>query len=112
MTQKNEVQVVIGGKVLTMSGTEDEMQIQRVASCVNRMIKKLEGTEVYHNLPTDMKPLLIELNIAEELISTQERVAELEEDLQQKENELSEVRQTLVDAQLKLERLENNRRSR
>ncbi len=112
MTQKNEVQVVIGGKVLTMSGTEDEMQIQRVASCVNRMIKKLEGTEVYHSLPTDMKPLLIELNIAEELIRTQERVTELEEDLHQKENELSEVKQTLVDAQLKLERMENNRRSR
>ncbi len=109
MTQKNEVQVVIGGKVLTMSGTEDELQIQRVASCVNRMIKKLEGTEVYHNLSTDMKPLLIELNIAEELIRSQERVDELEADLQMKENELSELKQTLVDAQLKLERLEGRR---
>ncbi len=109
MTQKNEVQVVIGGKVLTMSGTEDEMQIQRVASCVNRMIKKLEGTEVYHSLPTDMKPLLIELNIAEELIRTQERCDELEADLQMKENELSELKQTLVDAQLRLERIEGKR---
>ncbi len=109
MTQKNEVEVVIDGKVLKMSGTEDEMQIQRVASCVNRMIKKLEGTEVYHGLPTDMKPLLIELNIAEELIRSQERVKELESDLQLKENELSEVKQSLVDAQLKLERLEGRR---
>ncbi len=109
MTQKNEVQVVIDGKVLTMSGTEDEMQIQRVASCVNRMIKKLEGTEVYHSLPTDMKPLLIELNIAEELIRAQERADELEADLQIKENELSELKQTLVDAQLRLERLEGKR---
>ncbi len=109
MAQKNEVQVVIGGKVLTMSGTEDEMQIQRVASCVNRMIKKLEGTEVYHGLPTDLKPLLIELNIAEELIRSQERVDELMADLQMKENELAELKQTLVDAELKLERLEGRR---
>ncbi len=109
MTQKNEVQVVIGGKVLTMSGTEDEMQIQRVASCVNRMIKKLEGTEVYRGLPTDLKPLLIEINIAEELIRCQEQVKQLETDLQSRENELAELKQTLVDAQLRLERLEGKR---
>ncbi len=109
MIQKNEVQVVIDGKVLTMSGEEDEMQIQRVASCVNRMIKKLEGTEVYHSLPTDLKPLLIELNIAEELIQTQERVSQLENDAQEKEAELSKLRQSLVEAELKLERLEGKR---
>ncbi len=110
MTQKNEVQVVIDGKVLTMSGEDDEMQIQRVASCVNRMIKKLEGTEMYHSLSTDLKPLLIELNIADELIRTQERVRELEQEAQDKENELSKLRQTLVDTQLRLERLEGRRR--
>ncbi len=109
MIQKNEVQVVIDGKVLTMSGEEDEMQIQRVASCVNRMIKKLEGTEVYHSLPTDLKPLLIELNIAEELIQAQERVSQLENDAQAKEAELSKLRQSLVETQLKLERLEGKR---
>ncbi len=109
MTQKNEVQVVVGGKVLTMSGTEDEMQIQKVASCVNRMIKKLEGTDVYHGLPTDLKPILIELNIADELIRAQEKVKRLESDLQLRENELSELKQTLVDTQLKLERLEGKR---
>ncbi len=86
------------------------MQIQRVASCVNRMIKKLEGTEMYHSLPTDLKPLLIELNIAEELIRTQERVEELEEDLQFKENELAGVKQTLAETELMLERLEGKRR--
>ncbi len=106
MEQNNEVQVVIGGKVLTMSGSEDEMQIQRVAACVNRMIKKLEGTEVYHSLPADIKPLLIELNIAEELIRVQEREKELENDLQLRDNELAELKQTLADTQLALERLE------
>ncbi len=109
MTQKNEVQVVIDGKVLTMSGEEDEMYIQRVASCVNRMIRKLEGTEVYHSLPTDLKPLLIELNIAEELIRAEERVEQLEKDAQAKENELSRLKQTLVETQLRLERLEGKR---
>ncbi len=110
MNPKNEVQVVIDGKVLTMTGTEDEMQIQRVASCVNRMIKKLEGTEMYHDLPTDLKPLLIELNIAEELIRTQERVDELEEDLQFKENEIAGLKQSLAETELMLERLEGKNR--
>ncbi len=101
-----KIQVVIGGKVLTMSGAEDEMHIQKVASCVNRMIRKMEGTEAYHALPTDLKPLLIEINIADELIEAQEKAASLEDDLQLLENQLSEVKQQLVDAQLRLERYE------
>ncbi len=110
MNEKNEVQVVIGGKVLTMSGAEDELHIQKVASCVNRMIRKMEGTEAYHALPTDMKPLLIELNIAEELIQSQEKADQLADDLQLLENELSEVKQKLVDAELRLERYEGKRK--
>ena len=42
MTKKSMVQVVIGGKVLTMGGYDDETHIQRIASCVNRVLRQME----------------------------------------------------------------------
>ncbi|MCD7865176.1 MAG: cell division protein ZapA [Clostridiales bacterium] len=110
MAQNNTIEVVIGGKALAMSGAEDEVLIQRMASYVNNMIRKLENMQVYRLLPPDLKPILIELNIAEELIQAQETIQQLETDLKMKENELSEVKQSLVEAQLKLERSEGKKR--
>ncbi|MCD7920925.1 MAG: cell division protein ZapA [Clostridiales bacterium] len=110
MSQNNTIEVVIGGKVLAMSGAEDEEVIHRMASYVNGMIRRLESTQVYRSLPTDLKPILIELNIAEELMQAQETIRQLEADLRMKENELSEVKQSLVEAQLKLEHSEGKKR--
>lgn len=110
MTQKHRVQVVIGGKVLTMGGSDDEIHIQKVASCVNKKIQELEVTEGYRALPMDLKPILIELNIADELVQAQNTIQQLENDLQLKENELAELKQTLVEAQMKLEKLEGKKK--
>ncbi|MCD8046869.1 MAG: cell division protein ZapA [Clostridiales bacterium] len=110
MTKTHMVQVVVGGKILTMGGSGDEVHIQKVASCVNRMIQQLEDTEAYRALPADLKPVLIELNIADELIAAQDAITQLETDLQLKENELAKVKQSLVDTQMQLERAEGRRK--
>ncbi len=107
---ENKVQVVVGGKVLTVWGSKDEVTMQQVASCVNKMTARLEATQSFRHLPTDLRPLLIELNLAEELIGAQETVTQLEMDLQLMENELARVRQELVEAELRLERLEGKKR--
>ncbi len=110
MTEKSRVQVVIGGKVLTMGGYEDEVHIQKVASYVNRTIQELEGTESYRGLPSDLKPVLIEINIADELVKARDYAKQLEADLRLKENELAEVKHDLIEAQMKLEKLEGNKK--
>ncbi len=107
---ENKVQVVVGGKVLTVWGSKDEVTMQQVASCVNKMTARLEATQSFRHLPTDLRPLLIELNLAEELIAERETSARLKEDLQEKENELARVKQELVEAELRLERLEGKKR--
>ncbi len=109
MTKTHVVQVVIGGRVLAMSGPEDELHIQKVAACVNRKLQELEGTESYRALPADLKPVLVELNLADDLIRARESAELLESDLQLKENELAEVKQMLVETQMKQESLEEER---
>ncbi|MCD8231649.1 MAG: cell division protein ZapA [Clostridiales bacterium] len=110
MTKTHLVQVVVGGKILTMGGSDDEVHIQKVASYVNHMIQSMEETDAYKALPTDLKPILIELNIADELIAAQDTIEQLKNDLRLKENELAELKQTLVDTELKLERLEGRKK--
>ncbi len=106
MAQNDMTEVVIDGKILSMGGSGDEIHIQRVAACVNNMIRRMEDTESYRMLSADLKPILIELNLADELIQALDRIDSLESDLQCRENELSEIKQSLVEAQLKLERSE------
>ena len=110
MTKKSMVQVVIGGKVLTMGGYDDETHIQRIASCVNRVMRQMEDADEYRCLPADLKPVLIHINIAEELIKAQDQIQQLEEDLRLKENELAELRQELAETEVRLEKLEGHKK--
>ena len=82
MTKKSMVQVVIGGKVLTMGGYDDETHIQRIASCVNRVMRQMEDADEYRCLPADLKPIFIHINIADELVTAQELIDQLEQELQ------------------------------
>lgn len=112
MTEKSKVQVVIGGNVLTMGGYEDEVHIQRIASIVNRTIQELEETDVYRCLPADLKPVLVETNIADELVKAEDYAKQLEADLRLKEDELAEVKHDLIEAQMKLEKYEGKKNGR
>ena len=110
MTKKSMVQVVIGGKILTMGGYDDETHIQKIASCVNRVMQQMEEADEYHCLPSDLKPVFIHINIADELVTAQEQIEQLEQDLRQKENELAELKQELAETEVRLEKLEGHKK--
>ena len=102
MTKKSMVQVVIGGKVLTMGGYDDETHIQRIASCVNRVMRQMEDADEYRCLPADLKPIFIHINIADELVTAQELIDQ--------EKELAELKQELAETEVRLEKLEGHKK--
>lgn len=108
MKEKSKVQVVIGGKVLTMGGYEDPAHIQNIATCVNQTLQELEQTDEFRCLPTELKPVFIYINLADELLKARESAKQLESDLDLREKELADLRQELSDLELKLELLEGN----
>ena len=103
MTKKSMVQVVIGGKVLTMGGYDDETHIQRIASCVNRVMRQMEDADEYRCLPADLKPIFIHINIADELVTAQELIEQLEQEQQ-------ELKQELAETEVRLEKLEGHKK--
>ncbi|MGN1177118.1 MAG: cell division protein ZapA [Roseburia sp.] len=103
MSSKASTQVVIGGKVYTLSGYEEEEYLQKVAAYLNNKIDEFSALENYHTMSGDMKAILMELNVADDYFKAKTQVERLEEELEQKEKQIYDLKHELVSNQLKIE---------
>ena len=74
MSSKASTQVVIGGKVYTLSGYEEEEYLQKVAAYLNNKIDEFSALENYHTMSGDMKAILMELNVADDYFKAKTQV--------------------------------------
>lgn len=103
MSSKSNTEVIIGGKVYTLSGYEGEEYLQRVAAYINNKINEFNEMEEIRRFPVDMKATLVELNIADDYFKAKDRVEKLEQDLEIKEKELYDLKHELISVQIKAE---------
>lgn len=106
MSAKTNADVIIGGKVYTLSGYESEAYLQKVASYLNNKMGELEELPDYRRLTGDMKAILLELNIADDFFKAKNQAEKLEEDLQARNGEVYDLKHELVTIQIKLEAME------
>ena len=106
MSAKTSAEVVIDGKVYTLSGYEGEEYLQKVAAYINNKIIEFDAIEDYRHLPLNMKNTLIQLNIADDYFKAKDQVAKLENDLEQKEKEIYDLKHDLISNQVKTETAE------
>ena len=74
MSAKTSAEVVIDGKVYTLSGYEGEEYLQKVASYINGKINEFTSIEEYRHIPLNMKNTLIQLNIADDYFKAKDQV--------------------------------------
>lgn len=103
MASKTDAEVIIGGRVLTLSGYESEEYLQKIASYVNNKINEYMKVESFRRQPLETQGVLLQLNITDDYFKAKKQVALLEEELQAKEKELYDLKHELVSAQIKLE---------
>ena len=103
MASKSVTQVLIGGKIYTLSGYESEEYLQRVAGYLNSKIGELKALDGYSRLTPELKSLLLNLNTADDYFKLKERSDQLSAQLTAKEKELYEIKHELISAQMKLE---------
>lgn len=106
MSAKTSAEVVIDGKVYTLSGYEGEEYLQKVASYINGKINEFTSIEEYRHIPLNMKNTLIQLNIADDYFKAKDQVEKLERDLENKEKELYDLKHDLISNQVKTETAE------
>ena len=106
MAAKKSAEVLIGGKVYTLSGYEEEEYLQQVASYINNKISEFNEREDLRKLPADMKSTLVELNIADDYFKAKQKIDKFEAEMEEKEEELYELKHDLISYQVRMEDIE------
>ena len=109
MSSKNKTQVIIAGKIYTLSGYESEEYLQKVAAYLNGKITEFRGMDGYHRLSQEMRSILLNLNISDDYFKVRKKIEELEEELSEKEKELYEFRHEMITTQVRLENAEKEK---
>lgn len=108
MSAKTDTEVIIGGKVFTLSGYESEEYLQRVASYINNKMAEYAKVDAFKRQPLDTQSVLLQLNIADDYFKAKKQINLLEEEIQSKEKELYNLKHELIASQIKLENTEKN----
>ena len=108
MSVKTDTEVIIGGKVFTLSGYESEEYLQRVASYINNKMTEYNKVDSFRRQPVDTQNVLLQLNIADDYFKAKKQIDLLEEEIEGKEKELYNLKHELIAAQIKLENTEKS----
>lgn len=111
MSVKTDTEVIIGGKVFTLSGYESEEYLQKVASYINNKMAEYGKVDSFRRQPLDTQSVLLQLNIADDYFKAKKQIDLLEEDIAGKEKELYNLKHELIASQIKLENTEKNLKS-
>ena len=108
MAVKNTAQVIIGGKIITLGGYESEEYFQQVASYMNKKIGERETVPGYGRQPMETKHMLLSLNITDDYFKAKKQAEIFEQDLQQKDQEMYELKHELIALRMKMEETEKH----
>lgn len=103
MSSKNNIDVIIGGKVLTLSGYESEAYLQQIGSYINHKLSEITKKEGFNHLSYDIQNMYIQLNIADDYFKAKQQVELLEEQISEKDKEIYDFKHDLINEKLKAE---------
>jgi len=101
MNKYHDIEVIINNKRYTISGYEGEEYLQKIASYINSKHNEFRNRDAYKFLDTDLKNILIQINIADDYHKTREKIKEIETDNDSKSNEIFDLKHEVISAQSK-----------
>ncbi|MDO4619557.1 MAG: cell division protein ZapA [Lachnospiraceae bacterium] len=108
MSEKNTVQVLVGGKVIRLSGYESRDYLENVAHYLNYKLEELSTLNGWRRMTADQKNTLLSLNIADDYYKAKKQAEDLEEELIGKDRELMSLKQELVSLQVIMENMKKS----
>ena len=107
-SSKNCTEVLIGGKIFTLSGFESEEYLQRVSTYLNHKIAECSNMDGYNRQTAETRSTILALNIADDYFKAKRQGAALELDVEQKDKEMYDLKHELISTQIKCENLEQD----
>ena len=81
-SSKNFTEVLIGGKVFTLSGFESEDYLQKVSTYLNHKIEECSNSDGYRKQSAETRSILLALNIADDYFKEfQMKIVQLETEI-------------------------------
>ena len=80
-SSKNFTEVLIGGKVFTLSGFESEEYLQKVSTYLNHKIDECSSSEGYRKQSAETRSVLLALNIADDYFKARKQGGTLESEI-------------------------------
>ena len=111
MISKNIAEVLIGGKIVKLSGYESAEYLQKIASYINGKINEFNELDGFKRQSLDYRNLLIELNIAEDYFKAKKQADTLMKEYEGKDKEIYDLKHDLVASRLKYEETEKKNRN-
>ena len=111
MAAKNDTEVIINGKIYTLSGYESEEYLQKVSSYINNKLNVFKQDDGYKRQSVDVQRTLLELNIADDYFKAKKQADAIDSDLESKDKQLYDVKHELIAAKIKNEALEKEANS-
>ena len=105
-SSKNNTEVLIGGKVFTLSGFESEDYLQKVSTYLNHKITECTNSEGYRKQSAESRSVLLALNVADDYFKAKKQGDALESDIAAKDKEMYDLKHELISSQIKLENAE------
>ena len=110
-SSKTDTEVIIGGKVFTLSGYESEEYLQKVASYINNKITELNSMDGFSRLNSDDQFTLMALNMADDLFKEKSNNSDVEKQSENKDKEIFDLKHELISLQIKTDEYEKTIKS-
>lgn len=106
MNKRTDIEVIINNKRYTLCGYESEEYLQKVASYINSKITEFKKQDFYRTLDTEMRSVLLQLNIADDYFKLKNQMKQAEIDSDTKSSEIFDLKHEIIMLQTKLESAE------
>lgn len=106
MNTKNDVEVVINGKQYTLCGYESSDYLQHIATHINEKYAELKKQEGFNRLDVDMRNTMLAINLSDDYFKAQKMVEEFREQKEDLEKEFFNIKHELLSRQDDVKRLE------
>ena len=102
-SSKNYTEVLIGGKVFTLSGFESEDYLQKVSTYLNHKIEECTSSDGYRKQSAEARSVLLALNIADDYFKAKKLGDSLQSETENKDTAMYDLKRELIAAQIQLE---------
>ena len=103
MSSKNNTEVILGGKLFTLSGYESEEYLQKVAAYINNKLAEFNKDESYRRQSAEVRANLMYLNIADDYFKAKKLGDSLQSETENKDTAMYDLKHELIAAQIQLE---------